>query len=299
MRASRLPFLEVSRMTLNITVLTREAVFQSADFRLTNAETGKLMDNNSQKVMNISYNRWGGLLTYTGLGKWGGKDAGVWLTEWLSEDSALTLDDVTKIITERAYEVLSKLRSPKGDIFHHTFVIALFDEGRPCVVTVSTFEDLFSKPRSRAILPLVVSKRMLRSTSQDALVVVTGQRQAVERSHIRMLKRLGRNTPIDETEAPRLIQAANVAASTRCESVSEDCAVAALFLDGRGRIDVTENCTNPMFNRIMRGTNFGPLLREYIIKIGRDPDTVKMSGWASAHRRPNVPVRPTAGGKRK
>jgi hypothetical protein len=70
-------------MTLNITLLTERAIYQSADFRLTNADTGETITETSTKLVTLQYFQWDGVVTYTGVGRWRGRDTADWLVEWL------------------------------------------------------------------------------------------------------------------------------------------------------------------------------------------------------------------------
>jgi hypothetical protein len=70
-------------MTLNITLLTERAIYQSADFRLTNADTGKIITDASTKLVTLQYFEWDGFATYTGVGRWRGRDTSEWLVDWL------------------------------------------------------------------------------------------------------------------------------------------------------------------------------------------------------------------------
>ena len=55
-------------MTLNVTVLTQAIIYQSADFRLTDLETGDFITDSSAKTVNLIFPSWNGFVTYTGVG---------------------------------------------------------------------------------------------------------------------------------------------------------------------------------------------------------------------------------------
>ena len=58
-------------MTLNITVLTEGAVFQCADFRLTDLDSGDVISDASDKIVPLAVDSWSGFATYTGIGRVG------------------------------------------------------------------------------------------------------------------------------------------------------------------------------------------------------------------------------------
>ena len=69
-------------MTLNITVVTPLVVYQSADFRLTNGDTGTLIDDHSNKTVSMTFPTWSGFVTYTGLGRFGNRDLSSHVGSW-------------------------------------------------------------------------------------------------------------------------------------------------------------------------------------------------------------------------
>ena len=71
-------------MTLNITLLTERAIYQSADSRLTNTDTGATITDASTKLVTLQYFQWDGFVTYTGVGRWRSRDIADWLVEWLT-----------------------------------------------------------------------------------------------------------------------------------------------------------------------------------------------------------------------
>ena len=88
-------------MTLNITIMTPDVLYQSADFRLTNLDNGGPMPHKSHKIVSLSYPDWAGYVTYTGLGRWGEKDTSDWVVEWLENNDSLGPDEVVALLAER------------------------------------------------------------------------------------------------------------------------------------------------------------------------------------------------------
>jgi hypothetical protein len=81
-------------MTLNITLLTERAIYQSADFKLTDADTGEPITEASTKLVTLQYFEWDGFVTYTGVGRWRGRDIAAWLVKWLTGLESASPQDV-------------------------------------------------------------------------------------------------------------------------------------------------------------------------------------------------------------
>jgi hypothetical protein len=52
-------------MTLNITLLTRSRIYQSADFRLSDPVTKRVVPKDSTKLVRVQYESFNGFITYT------------------------------------------------------------------------------------------------------------------------------------------------------------------------------------------------------------------------------------------
>jgi hypothetical protein len=83
-------------MTLNITALTSDVIYQSADFRLTYGMTGIFKDE-SNKTVNLDYPALKGMVTYTGIGKIKDVDIATYVGEWISGPNSLGLAEIADI----------------------------------------------------------------------------------------------------------------------------------------------------------------------------------------------------------
>ena len=81
-------------MTLNITVLTPESIYQSADFRLTDSASGAVITDQSGKTVSFTYPRWAGFVTYTGLGSWDGRAITAHVADWMGDGANRTMSEV-------------------------------------------------------------------------------------------------------------------------------------------------------------------------------------------------------------
>ena len=166
-------------MTLNITVMTRDVVYQSADFRLVDLSTGDPCDYDSRKIVHLQYENWQGFLTYAGIGSWDRKDTSEWVTDWLEGKSELTPHEAAQVIAGKMRQELKRFHSKQL----HTFVLVAFDNGTPLTVVASNFEDAFG-----TISPvkdqLTISQRGMRK-SEKSLLFVTGISASVTESRAR------------------------------------------------------------------------------------------------------------------
>ena len=107
-------------MTLNITVLTPVVIYQSADFRLTDSATGKLVTNRSVKTVGLTYPGWGGFVTYTGLGSWEGRAVSGWIANLLGGQSDLTMAQVAELLEAQGTKVIDAVarRTDLGLFLH-------------------------------------------------------------------------------------------------------------------------------------------------------------------------------------
>lgn len=136
-------------MTLNITLLTERAIYQSADFRLTNADTGAIITDASTKLVTLQYFEWDGFVTYTGVGRWRSRDLSKWLVEWLTGLHDASPHELAQRIEERATGLLNEISRSTRVRHFHTFVLAAFWHDRPHIWVISNFETCagLSSPR--------------------------------------------------------------------------------------------------------------------------------------------------------
>ena len=96
-------------MTLNITILTANVIYQSADFRLWDPARDEVITDSSNKSVSIRMDEWEGALTYTGIGRWGDRDTSEWITEWLTGVGNVSFTDLQELL--RAKETPGSDRS--------------------------------------------------------------------------------------------------------------------------------------------------------------------------------------------
>ena len=159
-------------MTLNITILTPLVIYQSADFRLTDARTGKPLRDASPKTVTLNYLEWNGFVTYTGIGSWRGRSMSDYLVEWLTGVPAPNIAEVAKIISDNGTRLLREIER-RSSRFKHTFTLAGFVDQSPQVYVISNFEDCFGGNQTGAYDHLEISNRFL-GHGEKATVIITG-----------------------------------------------------------------------------------------------------------------------------
>lgn len=205
-------------MTLNITILTRRAIYQSADFRLVSMATGDPVGDSSKRVT-VDYQSWRGFITYTGVGRIGDEDTSEVTKNWLEGARDLSFDDVAERLRKRGSAWL--LAVAPG--VRHTFILAGFVDSVATVAIVSNFEDGIGRPRSVARDRLAVSRVATRS---HPIVIVTGQAAAVSRTYRRWLTHLAERHGYEAARIRAAIAEVNRrAARDSREKVSAACVV--------------------------------------------------------------------------
>ncbi len=124
-------------MTLNITVLTEGAVFQCADFRLTDLDSGDVISDASDKIVPLAVDSWSGFATYTGIGRVG--------TSVRCEDSVKlarrnrrgVMAQTAAIVEAKGTQWLERVLRGRQPL-KHTFVLTGFDGMRPTAYVIST-----------------------------------------------------------------------------------------------------------------------------------------------------------------
>jgi hypothetical protein len=197
-------------MTLNITLLTRSRIYQSADFRLVDPVTKKVVPRDSTKVVRVQYDTFNGFITYTGLGSLYSKDTSEFIVDWLSGKEDLTLDELVRVIVDEGSNWVQRVKRITGTLQPHTFVIVAFAGGLPQVIVISNIEDAAGRilPAPRERLTDTRIRRRNRSVA-----VITGKKAAVTRQRKKNLERLADVFPDDSARIRYAMMSLNRAAA--------------------------------------------------------------------------------------
>src|ERR1700693_2923425 len=180
-------------MTLNITIVSRVGIHQSADFQISKTERdpdGNCIElqRNSFKIVHLHYENWSGLLTYCGMGLWKGKRTDEYATEWLDDlsGSGVTFQDAVEKIREQGTVWIDSINQYFGEVKIHSFVLAGYEAGLPIYAIVSNYQTLTGSitPPSNEL------KVNIRHSTTGIHVFVTGNRRAVSKQTARRLKHL-------------------------------------------------------------------------------------------------------------
>lgn len=246
-------------MTLNITLLTRRTIYQSSDFRLTvpdDNDPNRLITvtDSSIKAVSLHYPGWHGFVTYTGGGRWPpkGRDTSEWIVGWLQGSHGATLDDVIEVLSTRGTKWLEDIKRATGTWYKHTFIIGAFRKSEPVAIVISNFEDCTGRNDANASDKLSVSRRDFRGRPD---VTVTGWKPAVSRPQRRALQRLAEQYPDDPARIRHALRVLNEQAansSSARDSISPECTVLSLRVDGHGFQEVSET-SSVEFRSVMNG----------------------------------------------
>lgn len=232
-------------MTLNITLVTPTRIHQSGDFRLSHlpARGGRPTPTTplppSMKVITLQYWEFFGFVTYTGIGSVGSRSTAQYVLDWLKDKDALSIEDVADILAQRGTKWLRAHRDPDGKYHRHTFVIAGFSSGAPKAIMVSNFQDGIRQPWAPGDQ---LVKTHLRVTNRSR-AIVTGASYSVTRQQRRYLEHLATINPDDAAKIRHAIKKVNENASARSRgTVSPDCSVVSMAIDGSGMHELPESC---------------------------------------------------------
>jgi hypothetical protein len=267
-------------VTLKVTILTPNVIYQSADFRLVNFQTGKVITDRSAKTVTLTYWSWDGFITYTGVGRWRGRDVSELIAEWLTGVESPSMTDVADIVAAKGTELLRYLEKLYASRMRHTFTLVGFEGGQARVCVISNFEDCRNKSKDTIDDYLTVTTRGLRK-SERAIVIVTGRKKAVPLSERRMLGSVAAQYPEDSLRVRRRLEKLNRAAASSPDSggaISEDCLVVSFRADGTGAMQLNRDATEvpPLFPEIANGINTGKLLQETFKGLGVDPSQMRL-----------------------
>jgi hypothetical protein len=229
-------------MTLNLTLLTADAIYQSADFELTDADTGQPLPDNSMKLVTLSYPTWEGFVTYTGVGRWRCRDTSDWIEEGLTGLAGASPEEIAERVRERAARFLNQIEcSPGGRRYEHTFVLGCFVGGKPRLGVISNYEDASGRRDATPSAGLRIDWRGMRDRP---VLIATGRRDAVPRAGRRKVERIAAQTDTSPAQIRDMLMELNAAAAKRAGGgVSEGCSVVSFRRDGQGFQSLTSGST--------------------------------------------------------
>lgn len=163
-------------VTLNLTVLTERTIYQSADFRLTEADSGAFIRDDSDKIVVVTGAPWNGFITYTGIGAVGNVSVAATVSAWLTGFRDKGMAEAAELIRTRATRWYSQLLRGRS-LLRHSFVLAGFARTGARAFVISNFErwEGSAGPIKWQFVTTAVSTR------RGAKVLVTGSKSAISR----------------------------------------------------------------------------------------------------------------------
>jgi len=213
-------------LTLNLTVTTYRCIYQSADYRLTDLQTGATTDFETQKIILVNAFRWSATVCFAGVGRTHDVDVSDWLADRVG--SIQPDDPFDRLLDEllKANEWLPTVPRPHN---RHSFSVGAYVGSEPIFALVSNFEQPSGLAAATASASLSVFK--VRPTKPRTFVA--GQKRAVTRPERRRLAALAARDP-DPQRMYSALSEVNRGAAARTTLVSPACFTAHVRLTGEG-----------------------------------------------------------------
>lgn len=208
-------------MTLTQTIVAPWGIWQCADYRLTDPQTGEIVENWSQKSINVLCNDGQALITYTGVGRLKPDDPDI--SDWLANQLhgfAITIPETIKRIEKVASRHLTKYSTP------HIFTVGTIIQGQTWAFEVANVEldvDWFSSS------PLKSFRVYGEKVTNKPLVLVRGVRGAVSQADWKLLRNETKVRPRRSKKFLKLLAGVNKRASAHerlGKHMSPECCVA-------------------------------------------------------------------------
>jgi len=229
-------------MTLNISVVGKNAIFQSSDFRLSAFElnpdgTYRVTEDNSPKIVSLQYKEWAGYVTYCGIGKYGGVPTYKQCSDWISSlGVSPTFNDIVSKIEQEGSTWIKGILRALGEFRSHSFIVGAYENGSPRLAIISNSHSACGSISRDAQLGLqatfgLVSKRA---------VYVTGIDNAVLREERAGLRKLA-DRSLDQRVIREQLARINSAAAARVQAangISAHCMTCVLEANGGTNFEV-------------------------------------------------------------
>lgn len=254
-------------MTLNITIVSRAMIYQSADFRLTSfnvSSDGRYIpiEDNSPKLVTLRYDAWAGYLSYCGIGKWDNKSTYVSVAEWVTSlGPNPSFDEVVAAIEANGSHWINHIQSALGRFQPHTFIIGAFDRGIPRLAIVSNTHD------SKGCIPKMTNTGLKSSNTEntDTHIYVIGLDNSVLKNERIALKGMVKRKLSPNVVRHHLARINAVAAGRKVakNGISASCMCFSIDALGGGNGEVHGKVIGPLAPvQIMNGVNQTEMLKK-------------------------------------
>jgi len=266
-------------MTLNITVLTTELIYQSADFRL----SGQPDSESSPKIATLSYSSFIGFVTYAGIGSYAHKEVSTLIADWLVGKHDMSMLDVANLLQSKGTKLVANAERSTRKRQAMIFVLAGFEDGKPIAYTVSNFQNAHGVEHPIES-ELKVSSRRVQSVSKAAVIVTGSGAGFVSMADRRALGNIAARFPYDSGRIRRRLEKIHQAAraaekkkNPRVYSITSHCAVFSFRNDGSGvyQIDQSAERIPTSFPHITFGMNTTQMALDALRSEGIDIQQIR------------------------
>jgi Tfp pilus assembly protein PilF len=217
-------------VTLVQVLADQHAIHMTCDFRLTEAESGRMIQDDAHKLVKVGAVT-AALVGVTGLAKLGGVPVGTWIARLFADTNPWThLEALIETLRSAAEPLLAGV--PNAHHRRTTFVMAGYIGTQSRIHLVSNFESFVSgrlERRSQADDVLSVST----ITPKGPIYLSTGVVGLVPDATQQDAKRILRGGAADETVQMKLADI-NASVARKSPFVSEGCYAASIHATGRG-----------------------------------------------------------------
>jgi hypothetical protein len=200
-------------VTLIMTHVSQRRIFQSGDFRLTDARTGRDIDYWAQKQIIVQRFEWTALVGFCGIAHTGLEYVPEWIVEQLrATPVAAPFEDLLSRL--QSAEEWLKRTIPRFRAL--TFSVGAFVEFKPHFLLISNFEAIGRPPRARSTFPATLEVTRFRPKKEQ--LFLSGRPESVPMGERQRLLGIFRKVPPPE-EGYAALAAVNRRASERDRAV--------------------------------------------------------------------------------
>jgi len=277
-------------VTLNITLLTSGAFYQSSDFRLVDLATNQPCDDHSNKSVPISCRDWLGSLTFTGIGSWDHHEMSELAASWIVGADGPTPSEVAEIVRLEAQKLFDVIQRQLGKPQRHSFILTDFHEARAELFVISNFQNAYGTTIRAPDTVFNVTSQYVKAGGAPRLVV-TGMSGAVTRLQREHLLHLAREYRDDSARIRRALRSVNAVASESREShglISRECSSISLRPDGSMASELGREGARAG-HQLFNGIDLGAQLEQLFLSQGLDPTKMRVLQSATSGAPRNRP----------
>jgi hypothetical protein len=266
-------------MTLTVTVLSSDVIYQSADFRL----VGQPDSHSSPKITQLHFPSFLGIVTYSGIGSYGYKDVSSLVAGWLTGIPNPSIADAASLLKDKGTRLVADASRGRRELLPMTFVLAGFEDSKPPIVYIVSNCENVKREKYPAERELTMSSQRL-AKSRKATVIVTGSgSEWVTAAERRTLGNIAARYPHDTGRIRRRLEvihreASDAEKAKKKDTVTPHCVVVSFARDGSGVLRLDPEADKPpvFFPSVSFGINMTDRFAEGLRAVGIDPDKARL-----------------------